>query len=239
MALDWDVRKDFSTVADGWEQVRWVPSAGGQQDPAIRPEDPAVEGYPAEALRRSVSRQEAAQSGGQYTATDVLWHLAADSLPQAPAPGDWIVDSQGVRYRVLRVDSLAAAGRYRCVCRQLAIEAGLDTLVDIERAEPTKGPDGVEVLRWTVWRSGVRAKLQPEEARLQREGDQMISRPRMKIYFAEPLGLDQHCRIRGPDGARYRILAVRGQERIDGLLEADVEPLLLEALGDTGAQGKR
>jgi len=224
MGPEWDVRRDFQQTADGWETVRLAPARPRARDGSGQTEPSDEQGYPVQGIRQAVSRQEAAQSGGQYTATDVVWHLPAEALPQAPAPGDWIVDSQGVRYRVLRVDALAASGRYRCVCRHLAIEAGLDTLVDIERAEPTKGPDGVEVLRWTVWRSGLPAKLQPEEAPLQREGDQMILRPRMKIYFAEPLPLDQYCQIRGPDGSRYRILAVRGQERIDGLMEADVEP---------------
>jgi len=98
-------------------------------------------------------------------------------------------------------------------------------LVDVERAQPTKSPDGVEVLQWTVWRSGLRAKVQPVETRLQIEDDQMTIQTRLKIYFAEPVALDQRCRIRGPDGSRYRILAVRGQERIDGLMEADVEPI--------------
>ncbi len=225
MVLEWDVRKDVVSTADGWEPIRLGPVRAGQPVEPASLKQEAAEGYWAKGIRGPVSQQEAAQSGGQYTATDVIWHLAAEGLPQAPRPGDVVVDGQGVRFRVLRSTLLERTGRYRCVCRQLAIEAGLDTLVDIERAHPTKGPDGVEVLQWSVWRSGVRAKLHPEESRVQREGDQMVSRVRLKIYFAEAIPLDQHCRIRGPDGVRYRILAVRGQERIDELMEADVEPI--------------
>ncbi|HOM17218.1 MAG TPA: hypothetical protein PLQ00_07815 [Thermoguttaceae bacterium] len=225
MSLDWDVRKDFSRAADGWAEVRLVPGRQAEQAPSDGSEQSDPPGYPAQALRQAVSAQEAAQSGGQYTATDVVWHLAAEGLPQVPAPGDFIVDGQGVRYRVLQTKSVPQAGRYRCVCRHVAIQAGLDTLVDVERAQPTKSPDGVEVLQWTVWRSGLRAKVQPVETRLQIEDDQMTIQTRLKIYFAEPVALDQRCRIRGPDGSRYRILAVRGQERIDGLMEADVEPI--------------
>lgn len=225
MVLEWDVRKDGLTTADGWTPIRLAPSGTGQQTPTVSPEAPGDQGYVAQGIRCMVSVQEAAQSGGQYTSTDVVWRLAAEGLPQAPAPGDFIVDGQGARYRVLQTTILGQTGQYRCVCRRQAIMEGLDTLVDIERAQPAKSPDGVEVLRWTVWRSGLRAKLHPEENRVQREGDQMISRVRLKIYFAEAIPLDQHCRIRGPDGVRYRILAVRGQDRIDGLMEADVEPI--------------
>lgn len=225
MVLEWDVRKDVLTTADGWTPIRLAPRGAGQGAPTVPPEDLGVQGYPAQGIRRTVSSQEAAQSGGQYTTTDVVWRLAAEGLPQAPAPGDLVVDGQGVRYRVLETTILERTGQYRCVCRRLAIAEGLDTLVDIERAQPAKSPDGVETLRWIVWRSGLRAKLHPEESRVQREGDQMVSRVRLKIYFAEAIPLDQHCRIRGPDGARYRILAVRGQDRIDGLMEADVEPI--------------
>lgn len=225
MVLQWDVRKDIFLAADGWEPVRLVRGHSGQPMAPDSSGQSGAEQYQIKALRGPISLEEAALSGGKYTATDVIWQIAAEQLPEPPRLGDLIVDSRGVSYRVLQSRLLERTGRYRCVCRHLAIEAGLDNLVDIERAQPSKGPDGVEVLQWSVWRSGLRAKLQVRESQVQIEGDQIASRPRLKIYFAEMVPLDQHCRIRGPDGQRYRILAVRGQDRSDGLMEADLEPI--------------
>lgn len=224
MVLGWDVRKDGLTTADGWERVYFLPRAKAQQTrTAQSPAGP--EGYPVQGLRGVVSWQEAAPSQGQYTAAEVVWQLAAEGMPGVPSPGDLLIDTRGVSYRVLQTAVLERTGRYRCVCRHLAVAEGLETLVDIERAQRIKSADGVEVLQWSVWRSGVRAKLQMEQCELQKEGDRILIQARWKIYFAETFPLDLHCRIRGPDGTRYRIVALRGQERIDGLMEADLEPV--------------
>lgn len=218
MGLEWDARQDFLTTADGWEPIRFCPAE-------IGPKAAPSEGYSIQGLRRAVSSQEAARSEGRYTATDVVWHLVADALPHVPTPGDRIVDAQGVQYRVLEVSAVKLAGRYRCLTRNLAIGHGLDTLVDIQRAQVVKSSDGVEVLQWTVWRSGIRAKVQPWQRQLRMEGDQLVSRLQLKIYLDESVPLDGHSRIRGPDGTVYRIVAIHQPHRIDALMELDVEAI--------------
>ena len=83
------------------------------------------------AVRAAVRASEARASGGKYTEDDVVWHLDAAELDGSPRPGDVIVQGDAGRWTVLAARR-SATGRWRCVCRELAIEHGLDQYVDIE-----------------------------------------------------------------------------------------------------------
>ncbi len=205
-----DPSDDFATVTDGLEPVT-IARPGGSDKTEV-----------AHAMRRNVRTREAAESAGRYTASDVVWHLPASELAAAPRPGDLAIDAEGRRWTVLDVQSGAGAGRWRCVCRNLAVFHGLDGFVDVEKAAFTKGLSGAERATWSTWRTGVRARIQPARIEIETAPDRRRTVEGFRVVLAEDLAVDHRHRIKAPDGSRYRVVRCRKAERIDGLMEIDV-----------------
>lgn len=210
MTLDFDPSDDLASVADGLQSVT-VKRPGSSESTEVT-----------HALMRAVRTRELEESNGRYTAGDVAWHLPASELAAPPRPGDVIVDADGRRWTVLDVQQTVLGSRWRCVARNLAVVHGLDTYVDVEQATYTKGTGGAERATWHVWRTGLAARIQPAEIQVKDEHDRRTTAARFKVFLAEDLELDHTHRIKGPDGAIYRILACRKAERIDALAEIDV-----------------
>src|SRR5437016_14482984 len=120
MTLQWDPRGDFLDAADGLEAVTYA---------ALNGATTSVSG----ALRRRITEQEAAASGGRYTRRDVRWHLPAAQLASPPQVGATIADSQGQTWTILQVDHDPRSSRWRCWCRLLGL-AVLSHRVDIQPA---------------------------------------------------------------------------------------------------------
>ncbi len=207
-----DPGKDFPNVADGLEAV------------TVHRRDSTEAIAVAHALRQAIHTREAASSQGRYTAADVGWNLPASELAEPPSPGDVIVDVQGQRWTVLEVSQLARRSRWRCVARNLALFHGLADSIVLEKAEFSKSQSGAEQTTWLVWRSGLRARIQPIEAEVRTEHGRETTARRFKIFLEESMPLDETMRIRGPDGAIYRIQGFRKSEALDALMEIDAVP---------------
>ena len=211
MALDFDPSDDLAGVTDGLTPVT-VTRPGSSTGSEV-----------AHALRRTVRTREAEKSEGRYTAGDVTWHLPASELATAPRPGDMIVDGDGQRWTVLDVQHTALGNRWRCVARNLAVVHGLDEYVDIEQATYTKGDGGADEPAWHTWKTGLRAKIQPARVEVKDEHQRRIAAAGFKVFLAEDVAVDHTHRVRGPDGTLYRVIGYRKADRIDALMEIDVE----------------
>jgi hypothetical protein len=204
-----DPSGDLADVADGLEAVS-LTRRGSSASTVV-----------AHALRQAVRTREAERSQGRYTAGDVVWHLPASELTEAPRPGDILVDVGGRRWTVLEVGQAALASRWRCVARNLAVLHGLDDYIDLEKAEFAKGAGGADEPSWHVWKAGLAARIQPASAAVRTEHHQQTTAARFKVFLAEDVALDHTMRIRGPDGTLYSIAGYAKAETIDALLEID------------------
>ena len=175
------------------------------------------------ALLRHVRTRQGEPAGGHYTATDAVWHLPAAEITEPPRPGDLIVDAGGSRWTVLDVRQTALQGRWRCVCRDLAVAHGLDQYIDVQEATYAKSAGGADQATWQTWKTGLSAKIQPVEVRAENEHERRRTAARFRVFVDADVELDSGHRIRGSDGTIYRIISVRKPERIDALLEIDVE----------------
>jgi len=209
-AMTFDPSQDFAGVLDGLQTVTLV-----------RPGSSAATTVP-HALCRAVKTREMEPSQGQYTAADVAWHLPASETPEAPRPGDVIVDARDRRWTILTVRAATLASRWRCLARDLALAHGLDAAVRIEKATPAKSESGAEQLVWRLWLAGVRARIQPAERQVATQHEQLSTAAAFTLLVAEDLAIDHTCRVRGPDGKIYRVLGYRKAQRIDALSEIDV-----------------
>lgn len=215
---------DLSTIADGTETVT-----------LLRRDDPP--GTPgtivAGALRLAVVRRDPVVGNryevrrqvdtfGRFTAGDVVWRLPTARLPAAPQLGDVLLDAAGGRWTVLEVEQPPLGVCWRCTARDLVLAYSLDDSVAVLEPVYAKGCGGAAEATWTVWRTGVRAAVQPiRDAPTLVHGTRRTAF-RVRILLAENLDLSAAHRIRGPDGTVYRILAVAGRQRLG-------EPQTIEA----------
>ena len=105
MSIALNIANDLVTVADGLEALTLRPAASN------------VETQIAHALRRPVSKNESASSGGSVLLSDVRFHLPVVELPLAPAADDKLIDAAGQIWSILHVKSATCATRWECLCR--------------------------------------------------------------------------------------------------------------------------
>jgi hypothetical protein len=212
-----DPSNDFTTITDGVEAVTLLRRGGDTAGTPV-----------SHAWRRAVTTSEATiinsgnvrktmPSGGQYMAGDVVWNLPAGELPAAPRLGDAILDGAGGRWTILAVKLVTLGSRWRCTARNLVIAHRLDDTITVLKAVFTKSSCGAAEPVWHTWRTGIRARIQPAEVKMQTDAQARRSVLEHRIFLAEELTLDQTHRILGPDGQAYRILSSLGNERIGEL----------------------
>ncbi len=105
MSISLDITTDLITVADGLEPLTLRRAASN------------VETQIANALRRPISKNESASSGGGVLLSDVRFHLPAAELPTAPAANDKLIDATDQTWNILHVKSATCATRWECLCR--------------------------------------------------------------------------------------------------------------------------
>jgi len=165
---------------------------------------------------------------------DVVWHLPASELPDAPQPGDKIVESDGSAWTVIEATAAAMGGRWRCAARR-PLEFGPEAYVDIEQAAYAKGPSGAETAVWNTWKTGVPGTIRPAASAMSdagrsgiadgRRDDSSAARRAFTAILAEPPLPEGAYRLRAPDGTLYRIVACKP---IAGQAGSEIELLAWE-----------
>ena len=220
-----DPSDDLMTVSDGLETVTLLRrgSTPGAESTVI-----------AHALRRAMTAGEAAivnrsdvhkkvASGGRHTASDVAWHLPVAELAESPRLGDWIVDGDRQRWTILEVKLVTLGARWRCAARNVAVAFGLDDTITVLKANYVKSGCGAVEPLWRMWKTGVRARIQPLKNTVVADAEIHGTTIQYRIFVEEELELDHTCCIRGADGTVYTIAGTSGAERIGELQVIDVE----------------
>ena len=108
---------------------------------------------------------------------------------------------------------LATLGvRWRCETRNVAIAAGLDDTISVQK-KVGDSPDAI----WQTWKTGIRARIQPLRTTIDSSADTPSTTTQYRIFVEENLDVDHTCRIRGADGTIYTITASTGADRIGEL----------------------
>jgi hypothetical protein len=205
-----DVQTDFAAVADRLEAVTLE-----RRDGAPTPL--------AGALRRAVTTREAAISDGKYTSGDVRWHLSAAELTKPPALGDRIIDGAGQSWTILEMRLATCGSRFECVTRNLAIAAGLDTLITIRRESIVKGTNGAAERSWQSYRTNVRARIQEQAAERSEQHGRQSGIVLAKIYLAEQIPVDNGFQIVAADGMTYEVTGYESPDEMGRLFVINAE----------------
>ncbi len=223
MTVNFDPAADFVGTTDGLEAVtlsRRGTAAGTTVAHALRRAVTVREAT----LRNRYHTRKKVPSGGGCTAGDVTWHLPVEELGGAPELGDVVVDGTGDRWTILEVQLATLQTRWRCMARNLVVAHALDDTIVVLKATYAKGVGGAAEPTWRVWKTGVRARIQPAETDVVTELAARQTVGRYQIFIAEDLALDHTHRIQGPDGTLYRVNGSNGAERIGEVqtIDADV-----------------
>jgi hypothetical protein len=225
MSSLFDPSDDLAAVSDGLETVTLLRRGSTPGSPGT---------VITHALRRAIVVSEATvvtvsdvhkqvASGGRNKAADVAWHLPVAELPESPQMGDWIVDGDRGRWTITEVRRTTLGTRWRCTARNVAIAFGLDDTISVLKATYAKGPGGAAEPTWRVWKTGVRAAIQPQQIKVVADADTHATTSQYRIFVEEELELDHTCRIRDADGTLYAILRATGADRIGELQVIDAE----------------
>jgi hypothetical protein len=206
-----DPTNDFSEIVDGLVAVTHR-----------RPNDAAQ--AVAHAVKTALRRVDDRAHGTEPAYADVVWHLPASELTDAPWPGDEIVESDGTAWSVVEVAAASRGARWRCVARRLLV-FGPDAYVDIEQATFSKGPSGAETAVWNTWKTGVPGTIRPAASftPTDRRNDAVAAAPAFAAILAEPPLPEGTYRLRAPDGTLYRMIAckpIAGRAGIEAELAA-------------------
>lgn len=206
MTAAFDPSTDFETVVDGLEAATL--QVAGQAD---QPVD--------NAHRNQVREQEADASAGDVKLGDTIWQWPVAETPARPPLGSALVDGQGNRWTILRLDEQVLGSKWSATCRDLAVEARLDTLVTIQRAAYAKDAAGEAIPTWSDLHTGVRAKVQPTSQTPEVEADADVTDRQYEIILADDLAVvpGGDTRIVDSQDRVYRIDDYRRPERIDVL----------------------
>lgn len=208
-----DLSSDFPSIADALEPL------------LLRRPGSAV-GQSLMALRRAVTTREADASGGKYLASDVVWHLPAAQLAAPPQAGDRLIDAAGAWWTVLTTEHSAVTARWACQTRALAIVAGLNALISVERARWKRDQAGAPCAAWQVIVAGLPARIQPASDVAEHRSDALGVRRLLEITLADAAALAPGDRITDAAGNQYRVARLRLVGRIDVLPVLEVEQLL-------------
>jgi len=205
--MTFDPSDDWSGVIDGLQAITLLRPGTSVSVPVLH------------ALRRGVKDGRAESVVAWNSQNDVVWHLPAAEIPQSPRPGDLLIEEDGRRWTVLSVRAVGLATRWRCIARDLIAAHGLGDCIRIERANYVKSSNGAEEVVWRLWKTGVRARIQPLIQEKLDEHHRTTTAAVFKIYVAEDLEMDHACRIRGPDGKAYRVQSYSAAQRLDAVGE--------------------
>lgn len=209
MTVELDIADDFRSF-DALEGIV-LRSRDGHHETAIP-----------QALRRAVTRREAAPSAGIYTQADTRWHFESAAVESAPEVGGSIVDTTGRVWRVLAVSHETLSRRWTCWSRELALAGGLTEVITIQEATWTKGESGALTPTWSDWRVQLRAHVQPATSALATEHRLRELPRRYRVYLAEEVAVNANHRI-VHGAAIYHVLGFERPARIDELFVIHAE----------------
>jgi hypothetical protein len=154
----------------------------------------------------------------------LVWLLPIAELPESPRLGDVVLDGDGHRWTILEVERMTLTGRWSCKTRNVAIAYGLDDTIAVLKATYAKSDGGAVEPTWQVWKTGIRARIQPLEMEMATDVTRHVATRRYRIFVEEDIEVDSRCCIRGPDGTLYTITSSIGIERIGEMqvIEAEV-----------------
>lgn len=202
MSVGFDPSTDFQDITDGLETVT-LDRRGSSDNVTVTA-----------ALQRKIATTEVVASDGKLRSGDVRWHLPRAQVTTTPRLGDWIEDAAARRWQILQVDDATLQNRWMCAARDLRIAYGLDDTITIERATYGKGTAGAGEETYSIWKTGIRARIQETASDMEVGAGAKRTTREFTILLESDVQILQTDRIKDSRGVFYRIEGTVQQEEI-------------------------
>lgn len=203
---------DFELVADGLAAATLISRAG-------------VETTLQKVLQQEIDRREVFPANGLYRMGDAVFHLSTSEYAAEPEIGAQFRTADSALWTILSVIRDTLGDRWECVARNLAVSEALSERVSIwKMGEIEKTATGA--LRPSMWiqeAADVLARLQETIAERRFEHESSIFPATATCVLIYTGTLDATRQIRQADGTVWKILDVQKKDRIDMLLEVEVQ----------------
>ncbi len=129
----------------------------------------------------------------------------------------------GQSWTILELRLATCSSRCECVTRNLAIAAGLDTLITIRRELIMKGANGAAERSWQSYRTNIRARIQEQAAERSEQHGRQSGVVTAKVYLAEQIPVDNGFQIVAADGTTYEVIGYESPDEIGRLFVINAE----------------
>lgn len=203
---------DFELVADGLASATLITRAG-------------VEVSLTKVLQQEIDRKEVWASNGLYRSGDAYFHLSTSEYAAEPELGAQFRTSDSALWTILAVVRDTMGDRWECVARNLRVSEALTEQLSIWRAGDVERVAGGAMRpgMWIQEAAGVYGRLQKSIAERRVEHNMAIFPETATCVLIYTGDLDGTRRIRQADGTEWKVNNVQKKDRIDMLLEVELE----------------
>jgi hypothetical protein len=214
--MPFDLIDDWK-IWDNTEQVALVTGVRGS----------TFTNWTATAKRRQLRFRELAASGGAYTSRDMVWLVPVQFLPidANPRLGDRVEPADGSSWTVTEATLNTWRSWWSLTTRNLVLVNDLSSKATLMRPTNTQDAAGgrVPVFAAVDGASNIAIRVQETEAVVEvRNGKRQATR-RFTAYCEKRIYPQANDRITTSNGAIYQITGWRNADRLDLLLELDLE----------------
>lgn len=194
---------------------RSVRSSGYFTVPAV-----SVGAYP-------VTTKEAAASAGVYVAGDMVFTVATTALVEGGVefdakPAD-VVSYRGQDWTVLDASPSRWMKFHKVTARNLTLVYGLRDTVSLLRPDNAVGTGGIRTPSYSAVVTGVAARIQEQEPEVADHFGKRSAAKRYTCTVGQRLSPEATDRVTDQNGTTYTVKAWRSMDRLDLLMELDLE----------------
>lgn len=214
--MDYDFTDDWK-VWDNVESVALVTGVTSQ----------TFTNWPTTAKRRQLRYRELVASGGAYTSQDLVWLIPTQFLPVYANPklGDRLTDQFGATWTVIEAALNTWRTWWSVTCRNLVLVNGLADTADLYR--PTNNQDiaagRLPVYATVTGSTDLPIKVQEQDATVEEKNGKRQATRRFVGYCGQRIYPQAQDRIVTSDGTIYQLTGWRSADRLDLLMELDLE----------------
>lgn len=128
-----------------------------------------------------------------------IWVFPKKFLMEIPIPGDWLVDSSGIRWTISEVRDFSIRNCWKCFAVNLLKHFCLCDVLDVYRPQWSLDESGVPVSSYRLSRPGIPVRILPPGT----NGE-------VEIRFSDPeLALFQYDRLETPTNRVFQVIEFR------------------------------
>ena len=123
--------------------------------------------------------------------------------------------------KILMVDDATLQNRWMCAARNLRVVYGLEDTITIERATYVKGDAGAMEEKYSVWKTGVRARVQEDVVDMVVEAGAKRATKEITILMEDDYAITQRDRIKDRRGNLYKVESLVSESNIGRPFEVE------------------